>query len=414
MRPLAALVLLCAACDGRIDDMVVPAEPPPAPTRIDGALTTGSTPARSELAPLEPGLLLGLASGALHVAGAETLYRFDRETSTFTAVPVGEVGESMRTGPVRHLARRSAGLFVVAEGGIFHDAMGRLLRSPLSQNISAVDVRALDDLGEGADEELWLTTTDGVDRVRAGVKTRVDLSMSGALLAPDLAAAVESGKGLVLSNGNLFSVDLGARTAKWEAQGVPAVNAVARGDDGTLYLATTKGLWSRTRTGVVNVYSFAAAGEEPKAVADVTTAFGEVLVAVDGQVAELTHAGAAGFGALASPKAKGIARDANGDTFVLDGPKLVKLATGRAVSFEADVKPFMVQHCTRCHTTGAEYSPVFDLASYAVVSEPAFNAKVIQRLTANGRGPMPPPDVEVLTSSDYAVVLRWVAGGMQP
>jgi len=414
MRALGALLLLAAACDGRIDPMVVPPDEPKAPTRLDGALSSGSASARSELGMTEPGQQLGLVGGALHVSGSETLYRFDRETSSFSAVPVGAAGEAMATGAVRQLARRGSGLFLVAEGGIFHDASGRLLRSPLSDSIAAADIRTLDDVGEGAGEELWLVTSAGVERIRAGVMTHVALSLDGEELTADLAAAVEKDRGLVLAKGNLISVDLASSTAKWEAKGVPAVSAVARGDDGTVYLATAKGLYARSKSGEVKVFAFAAAGEEPKAVADVTTAFGETLVAVDGQVALLGAAGATAFGALSTPKAKGLTRDANGDTFALDGTSLVKLATGRAVSFEADVKPFFVAHCTGCHTTGASYSPVFDLTQLSVVSEPAFNAKIIQRLTANGKPPMPPPDVEVLTSSDYAVVLRWVAGGMQP
>lgn len=409
MRPACLLLLAAAACDGTIDMKVPPVEPE-APTRIEGALSAGAPAARAELGMTEPGQQLGLLGGALAVAGTETLYRFDRETSTFSAVPVGDVGESMATGPVRHLARRGAGLFVVAEGGIFHDASGRLLRSPLSQSVAAADIRALDDFGEGADEELWLVTATGAERVRGGVMTHVGLDHGGPV-APDLAVAVGKNEGLVLAGSNLYSVDLVAKTAAWEAKDLPPVSAVARGDDGTVFLATARGLYARAKSGAVSLYTFAAAGAEAVAVADVTTAFGETLVVAGGAVATL---GGSTFGTLSSAKARGLTRDSNGDTFALDGTALVRLATGRVVSFDADVKPFMVAHCTGCHTTGANYSPRFDLTDFTVVSEGTFLAKIIQRLTANGKPPMPPSDVEVLTSSDYAVVLRWVAGGKQP
>jgi hypothetical protein len=252
-----------------------------------------------------------------------------------------------------------------------------------------------------------------VARVRAGVMTNVSVTLNGTLTA-ELAVGVEKDKGLLLAGGNLISVDLAAQAARWEAKELPPVSAVARSDDGTVYLATSKGLYARAKSGDVKLYTFAPEGSEPKAVADVFSSLGETLVAVDGKVAELSAGGAAAIDALQSPRARGLARDANGDTFALDGTTLVKLATGRLYTFEADVKPFFVAHCTSCHTTGANYSPIFDLTQYAVVSQPAFNAKIVQRLTSNGRGPMPPADVEVLNSSDYAVVLRWVAGGMLP
>lgn len=414
MRCTLLLLVAAAACQGTIDMKVPPVEPK-APTRVDGALTTGSAPARSELGMTDPGQQLALLGGALAVAGAETLYRFDAETSLLGAVPVGDVGEPMTTGPVRHLARRGSGLFVVAEGGIFHDASGRLLRSPLSDSIAAIDIAALDDLGEGEAEELWLTTASGVERIKAGIATGVAIDFESTGTA-DLAVGVEKDQGLLLSGGNLFWVDLATRTAKWEAKALPPVTAAARGDDGTVYLATRKGLYARGRSGELKLYSFTAAGEEPRPVTDVTVAYGEVLVAVDGAVAQLSATGASAFGTLVAPRAHGLTRDANGNTFMLDGAALVQLATGasHAVSFAADVAPFFIAHCTTCHATGANYSPVFDLTSYAVASEPVFNAKIIQRLTASGKPPMPPSDVEVLTSSDYAVVLKWVAGGKQP
>ena len=69
---------------------------------------------------------------------------------------------------------------------------------------------------------------------------------------------------------------------------------------------------------------------------------------------------------------------------------------------------------TTAERLGAVEGTIRELTKYEVVAVPAFTAKVVQRLTANGKPPMPPSDVEVLISSDYAVVLRWVAGGMQP
>lgn len=412
-RFLLVLLATPSACQGPLDMQVDPREPK-APTRVDGALSAGTQPLRTELAMTEAGRELALLDGALAVAGPETVYRLD-DTEHLQALAVGATGEAMATGPVRRLARRGNGLFVVAEGGLFHDASGRLLRSPLSQSVAAAEVTALDDLGTGEGEELWLTTSSGVERVRGGVGTQVHLSF-GDVGQPSLAVGVEKDKGLLVAGSDLVSVDLAAHTATWEAKGLPQVNAVARGDDGTVYLATLKGLYARNKLGEVKLYSFTTPSEQPLAVTDVTSAFGEVLVAVDGAVAQLEASGATAFGMLVRPHARGLARDASGNTFVLDGTALVKLATGsgHTVSFATDVVPFMTAHCTSCHATGANYSPIFDLTSYPKVSDPAFSALVVKRLTADGKPPMPPSDVEVLTPTDYAVVLKWIAGGKQP
>ena len=46
--------------------------------------------------------------------------------------------------------------------------------------------------------------------------------------------------------------------------------------------------------------------------------------------------------------------------------------------------------------------------------ERAERALMVKRLKAEGILPMPPANTEVIPAADYAVVLKWVAGGMQP
>jgi len=44
----------------------------------------------------------------------------------------------------------------------------------------------------------------------------------------------------------------------------------------------------------------------------------------------------------------------------------------------------------------------------------SFSSLIARRLQALGVPPMPPASAETLTAADYAVVIRWVGGGLQP
>jgi hypothetical protein len=61
---------------------------------------------------------------------------------------------------------------------------------------------------------------------------------------------------------------------------------------------------------------------------------------------------------------------------------------------------------------GAQNSPVINLADYPTAQ--SYATTIVKRLKAEGIAPMPPANTEVLSAADYAVVLKWVAGGMQP
>src|SRR5438132_326224 len=83
---------------------------------------------------------------------------------------------------------------------------------------------ALADVGAAATEELWLTTTHGVERAKAGVLSGVEVSFNG-MVKPDLAVAFDSDKALLIAGANAFSVDLSAATAGWEITDLPPVNS---------------------------------------------------------------------------------------------------------------------------------------------------------------------------------------------
>jgi len=106
-------------------------------------------------------------------------------------------------------------------------------------------------------------------------------------------------------------------------------------------------------------------------------------------------------------------RDTAGAVFTLDGQTLKRLATTseeQPVRF-GDVKPFFEARCVSCHRSGANYAPIIDFATYAKAKmwAPQSLARV-----QNADQPMPPVASGLLRPSQYAVLARWVQGGLLP
>lgn len=408
MRSLSlAFLSLLAACGPQT--MVVPPEvKDPVVTKVEGGLEAGTAVTQAPIAMTSTPIALSSAAGELTVVGADTLFRRSSTSGTIDALPVGTTGEQMASGPVHFVARRGdASLWVVAGNGLFHLAEGRLLKSPLSADVAALTVTAIDTYGSGTAEELWLTTTTGVQHVKGGTMRAVEVQFPklGALGVPVAAIGAGADQAVMVAKEQAFLVDLGKSTATWIAKDVGTLKAWARNDDGSVLLATTTGLYERLKSGEVRVRAGITAD-------DVVTALGQVLVASGGKVARLEGGTFKTFGDLAAPRARGLQVDAAGDTFALDAAVLVKFPTGKPVSFAADVRPFLIPHCNTCHAAGSQGSPIIDFSDYATAKSNA--AVAIKRLKAEGIAPMPPSNTEVLSAADYAVVLKWFAGGMQP
>jgi len=163
----------------------------------------------------------------------------------------------------------------------------------------------------------------------------------------------------------------------------------------------------------VSLRTFAPAGSSPVNVLGVSAAFGSVVAETSQWLARVDPNGAATLGSAASPRpGLGVAVDANGDTWSADEGKLFRVLTGRPVSFESDVKPFFDRHCMSCHRTGSLGAPVRNFDDFETAK--SYSALIARRLQAIGVPPMPPAYVETLTAADFAVVIRWIGGGLQP
>ena len=409
MRAAFLLLALCACEGGSI--MVPPSTVTvPAPTVVSGALTEGEALHRTEQA-LPAGVVsVGRVNDSPVIATADGVLQL--QGTSFVALPVGAAGEAMSTGAVHFLAPRSTGLLAVAEGGLFHDWEGHLLRSPLSDSLAMVSVQAIDAFGSGGAEELWLVEAGALSHVANGHRATLTLQDGAASQTVDVAVAAGANKAVVSSGDRLYRLDLAANTAAALAAQVPTISAFAHADDGTVYLATVGGLITVRTDDTVTLTTFAADGAAGQAVSDVAVLDSELFAVSGGR---LVTRGATGFTTVANvaaPIARGLTIDSHGAVFAVDGAVLARLSSDRPVSFATDVKPFMNAHCQSCHATGLQYAPIRAFDTLEVSSQ--YADLIIKRLKADGTAPMPPPNSEVLTPDQYAVVLRWVQGGKQP
>lgn len=412
---LAAAASACGSSEAPAPKrVVVESEKPPAVARVDGAPSAGDEAAHTAIDLPASATTLSLLAGAVAIGTSEGLYLGTTSLDdAVTAVPVvAEDDAPLETGPIVAMARRSGGrLLVAAEHGLFHDFEKSLLSSPLGEALDVREIATLDAFGEGDDEELWIALRGGT-LLHVDAETITPLSIEGAPAAPTAAAAVGRGAALVAAGGTAYLIDALALTGSVVAEGLGAAHDFDRADDGTVLVATDAGLLSRARSGDVALRTFADPGAAGERVVAVAGSYGSVfavtrhgLVAIAGGETRVVGAASGEAGASATV-------DANGDAWLAEGGELFRFQTGEPVSFEQDVRPFFAAHCTTCHATGENAAPVLDLEDYEVAKERA--EAILDRLQAVDTAPMPPANVEVLTAEDYAVVSRWVGGGLLP
>ena len=66
------------------------------------------------------------------------------------------------TGSVRTVLRRSDNLLVAAEQGVFHTLGDKLVLSPASDTLAALDIRSLHLASGTTDEQIWIAAADGL------------------------------------------------------------------------------------------------------------------------------------------------------------------------------------------------------------------------------------------------------------
>jgi hypothetical protein len=315
------------------------------------------------------------------------------------------------TGAVRWLAPRADdGLLVVADSGLFHAASGYLLSSPFGASVDASEIVSLSSFGSGSEEELWLTTTAAAYWVSGGTVTEYSLRSAPGPIS--FAIGTGPGKAVAAAGQSAFFIDLAARRAEQLASGLGTIAGGAAEEDGSVHLATSEGVLSRDRSGRLSLRTLAESGVAALEVRAIAGAFGSVLALTDSGLVSI-EAGAAGFIGEEAPTGSGsVALDASGDAWTIEDGGLFRYRTGTPVSFGDDVAPFMQAHCASCHAAGATSAPDHDFTDFETAKHWADT--IARRLQATDGTSMPPPNAEVLTSADYAVVLRWIKSGLLP
>jgi hypothetical protein len=408
MRLLStAFLLLVTGCTGAIEPLRPAPIEVPAITIVSGAPTESTRPQRTTEGAFTAPTALWLQEGAPTVLDGQRVSR--RDGPGFKPLTIGTPEDARTPGAIRAATPRHGGVFLAGTEGFFHDAPGRLLRSPLSDAFAMESVRFVDFTG-GA---LWVTTANEAVRVLNGRREAVriaDPEETGALQAVVGRTATTA---LVVQGASLYSVDLSTRAVTTLARTVPTVTALShRGE--VVLLGTTEGLVEVSADDVVKRRTLAAAGGTAAAIVDVEAVGGTSLVSTSRQVLHVTEASAVILADVTQPWPDSLAKDPSGDVWFLDGTSVVRLSTSvapPAPSFATDVKPFMAAHCRSCHSSGANYAPVLDLENYGVAK--TWAQASLRRIT-DPLSPMPPASAEILTPAQYDIVVRWVDGGLLP
>lgn len=407
MRPLLASLLLLTGCTGAIEPMRPAPVEVPAIVVVSGAPTESTRPNRTTEGRFTAPSALWLQAGAATVLDGDAVLR--RELAGFAPLAVGTPDDPRTPGAIRAMTTRHDGVFLAGTQGFFHDAPGRLLRSPLSDSFTMESVRFVDFTGDA----LWVTT--GTDAVRVLNGRREAIRIDDPEERGELQAVVgrSTSTALVARGASLYAVDLAARTVKTLARALPAVTALShRGD--VVLLGTTEGLVEVGSDDVVRRRTLAAPNGAAPAIVDVDSRGASALVSAGRQLLLVTEASAVVLADIAQPWPDSLARDLSGDVWFIDGTSVARLSTSVAPappSFATDVKPFVQAHCASCHASGARYAPVIDFENYGVSKTWAQTS--LRRIT-DTLSPMPPASAEILTPAQYDVFVRWVDGGLLP
>ncbi len=404
MRSLLFSSVLLAACTGAFQVTPPPAEIP-AIGVVMNAPVDRPRPHRTTQGEWSRPSALWVQAGEVTVLDGELVRQ--RSGDDFATLAVGTDDALQQPGVVKAVSRRGGGVMLAATGGFFHDAPGRLLRAPISDDFAMNSLRFVDVVGAA----LWVTSSTDATRVLDGHRESVRINDSSETGAVQALIGRSSTAALLVKGTSLYEVDLVGNTVKTLARGVGTVTAIDHRGDVAL-IGTSEGLLEVAADGTVTRHTLGAT-EKGQAIVDIEVVGELTLVTTTSQVLQLGTVIVV-LADVTQPWPDALTKDANGDVWFLDGAALVRLSTSVMVpppSFAADVKPFMTAHCRSCHAAGASYAPQLNLENYTAAKNWAVQS--LNRIT-DTVAPMPPANREVLTPAQYDVVVRWVEGGLLP
>ncbi|MFO0666650.1 MAG: hypothetical protein U0174_22055 [Polyangiaceae bacterium] len=379
------------------------------PLETPGAPIRGAMQVPSNIALPSVPTFLGEARGAIVVGMKEGVLRENVGDGSFAPMLVAsDRGETSVVGNPLAIAARGPGDadgLVLSDRGLYQASSTTLIPSPISEAVVAAGAKTLSVTNQGPSETLWFTTRKGA-LVWHG-NGLVPLSLVGTSEIERI-AGIDDHLALLVAAEALWELDTHSRAIVRLAEGVGHPTSAARAENGTLHIGTTTGLWSRSPSGIIEHRTFAAGGMPPASVRSVATSFDSVVALVGDDVvswdgATSPHVVGSVAGAI------DLAVDAHGDTWTRSQGGLHAFRTGKPVSFERDVKPFVIAHCQSCHATGADGAPIRAFDRFDVAKSAA--SEIALRLRGANRPVMPPARAGTLRPADYRVVLRWQASG---
>jgi hypothetical protein len=369
---------------------LIPADgPQPATFGADGDVTT--------VAAAGGLLVVGTTTGAFaldHIGSGE---------SALSPLEVWSDDAETATGAVRLAFAHDDGVVVLAAAGAFHTHGARLLRSPDSDALTALDVRAV---SHGAPGELWLCAARGLGRLTASELSWY--AVPGESAAP--AAAQRAGDVLLVAYADrLYELALDGDVVTRVPHATGAIAAMAPGLDGAVYLAAEGGLFERDGAGVYTQYTLSDGAPVAVGALAYYPKDGTFALSPAGLVVARPGGAVAGVMASAAIAGPGIVADGAGNLWSGGSGTLAQLPVGTPIGFAADVAPILQAYCAGCHADGAGGAPRHDFSDLAVVS--ALGGSIRSRVAL---GQMPPAGSPQPGGADLDILDLWLSSGQNP
>ncbi len=411
---LMCLVLQLVGCGSDPDPGPVETEkaPPPEVTIVKGAPSDPVMPVEATTFGTKGYVVALDGLGSMPVVGTTV------EASTvmgdeLAAMEIWGEGPTL-TGRVNAIVRRAGNVLVAADSGVFHTLDDKLVLSPASDTLSALDIQSMHVTSGVANEVIWIVAADALYELKSGKLLK--WSIEGATPAA-ITALLATGDAVYIGFGaQLYILDTKAQKATIIDYDFGAINEIISGPGGVLHIATSQGLFERKAEGVYTQYTMAD-GEAVAEVDDIAfdAKQGTFIVTSTGISLATGDAAPVGMATLGEQKAPRLmAFDDIGNLWVGEDQTVYRLPLGSKIGFAEDVRPILEKHCMACHadppTIQGENAPAVNFLDYDTATE--YGASTVLRIST---GQMPPAGkADPVPPAEFEIVKRWQEGGQAP
>jgi hypothetical protein len=360
------------------------------------------------------GVLGGSSSSHVLAAVGGEIYEVDAGKLVHRAL-YAEGDDPTALGAVYAIAPRLAGgAWIAAEKGVF--LLDTMFVTKASFGTGSGAVRSASEVGAGPLQGLWVAGDDGLFRRRGSDLTKYSVANAdGAITA--IAVDAAGSCALAISGGEAILIEASSDETTSDVPPLDAgtINAVAAGT-GALYAASDKGIlrYRPSATPKWTRFTLAAEGQpEAKVLSVAVDATGLVWMRTETQIVRLAgdDLSALDGAAITASSLTAIAVDEIGDVWAADAMKLDHIGTGggtTAVTFSADLSPWLGMYCTKCHGNQTQNFQDYDV--FLPLAE-----KALERVRAGDMprcdGGVPCPSDQHLNASQYSVLEQWIRAG---